>query len=231
MSKYVINESTLTSIGDAIRAKGGTSDLILVSDLAKAITNLPSGDSPGGGGGGDASLPTELTVSGDYWDNTGAWDWYFEAVPSANITFTGADAKYAFSGCKLEDLSHLHITVNNADINKNYMFDSCKYLKALPVIDWKYSASLFNSDYVGYMFSGCYRLRNIPADFFKMTDENGNKTNEFCFSNSHGNGNGVFENCYSLRKLPDLPKTWYFNNQQNVYKNCYCSFCCKLSQK
>lgn len=48
MSKYVINDTTLTAIGDAIREKNGTSDLIPVSGLADAITNLPSG---GGGGG------------------------------------------------------------------------------------------------------------------------------------------------------------------------------------
>lgn len=41
--KYVIQDTTLTAIGDAVRAKGGTTDLIPVVDLADAITNLPSG--------------------------------------------------------------------------------------------------------------------------------------------------------------------------------------------
>ena len=43
MSKYVIQDTTLTAIGDAVRAKGGTTELIPVSGLANAITNLPSG--------------------------------------------------------------------------------------------------------------------------------------------------------------------------------------------
>lgn len=175
----------------------------------------------GGGGGGGFELPTELTVDGQYWDYSGAWDWYIQAVPSANLTFTGKDMRNAFQYCNLADLSHIHITAPYADANKNYMFNGCSNLTALPVIDWKYSGALFNADYIGYMFAGCASLREIPADFFKMTDENGNKTDEFCFSGVHGNGTYTFSGCYSLRKLPDLPKTWYFNNQTGVFSQCY----------
>jgi hypothetical protein len=46
--KYLIEDTTLTAIGDAVRAKGNTEDKILVSDLATAITNLPTGDIPSG---------------------------------------------------------------------------------------------------------------------------------------------------------------------------------------
>lgn len=43
MSKVFIEESTLTSIGDAIRGKNGTTDLIAPLDMAAAISNLSSG--------------------------------------------------------------------------------------------------------------------------------------------------------------------------------------------
>lgn len=43
MSKYVIENTTLTAIGDAIRDKAGTTELIKVSELADAITNIPTG--------------------------------------------------------------------------------------------------------------------------------------------------------------------------------------------
>ena len=43
MSKVFIEESTLTDIGDAIRAKANTTDLIPPLDMAEAIANLPSG--------------------------------------------------------------------------------------------------------------------------------------------------------------------------------------------
>lgn len=43
MSKVFIEESTLTAIGDAIRGKNGTIDMIAPLDMATAIINLPSG--------------------------------------------------------------------------------------------------------------------------------------------------------------------------------------------
>lgn len=47
MSKYSINDTTLTAIADSIRSKAGTSDPIQVSGFADAIAAIPTG---GGGG-------------------------------------------------------------------------------------------------------------------------------------------------------------------------------------
>ena len=73
MSKVFIEESTLTSICNSIREKGGTTDPIKVSDIPTAITNLPSG------GGGD--LPEEaFVISGDcnYRFANNGWNWFIE---------------------------------------------------------------------------------------------------------------------------------------------------------
>ena len=43
MSKVFIEEETLIGIGNAIREKNGTTDLIATTDMATAISNLPSG--------------------------------------------------------------------------------------------------------------------------------------------------------------------------------------------
>lgn len=51
MSKALITESTLTAIADAIRAKGGSSGAMTPSQMASAITAIPSG------GGGDVVFP------------------------------------------------------------------------------------------------------------------------------------------------------------------------------
>lgn len=59
--KYVIQDTTLTAIGDAIREKGGTTDLIPVVDLADAITNLPSG-----GASVDFTNLKSVSYTGDY---------------------------------------------------------------------------------------------------------------------------------------------------------------------
>lgn len=51
MSKVYLEDSTLTNIANAIRAKAGNSTQLLPSEMPAAITALPSGG--GGGGGGD----------------------------------------------------------------------------------------------------------------------------------------------------------------------------------
>ena len=61
MSKYAIEYTTLTGIADAIREKNGTTDLIPVSDLAIAITNLPSGGGDSGIQIVSGNLPIELS--------------------------------------------------------------------------------------------------------------------------------------------------------------------------
>lgn len=43
MAKVYLEDSTLTAIGNAIRNKAGTSNLLLPSEMASAIANLPSG--------------------------------------------------------------------------------------------------------------------------------------------------------------------------------------------
>lgn len=62
MSKVFIEESTLTAIGDALREKNGTTDMIAPLDMATAITNLPSG----GGGTMMWENVAEMTTNGKY---------------------------------------------------------------------------------------------------------------------------------------------------------------------
>jgi len=55
--KYVIDENTLTNIGNAVRSKKGTSDLIPVPDLASEILSIPTG------GGGKSFLLREDNIT------------------------------------------------------------------------------------------------------------------------------------------------------------------------
>jgi len=56
MSKVFIEEETLIGIGNAIREKNGTTDLIATTDMATAISNLATGN-----GSGNWSAPVALT--------------------------------------------------------------------------------------------------------------------------------------------------------------------------
>ena len=51
MSKVMVNESSLTAIGEAIRGKNGTTNTYKPSEMAAAISNIPAG----GGGNFDFS--------------------------------------------------------------------------------------------------------------------------------------------------------------------------------
>lgn len=177
-------------------------------------------DVAGGGGGGGFELPRELTVDGGNLNTNGNWDWYFEAVPSAEITTT-MSFEEAFYHSKVTDLSHITIKTLLSAGSNNYAFADCKNLTALPVMKWKDGTS--KPANMGNMFYNCQKLRYIPKDFFKTTDDNGNITNNFIFNNSGGTaGANIFMNCLSLRQLPDMPKTINYRNPQEMYSGCWC---------
>lgn len=97
--KYVIQDTTLTAIGDAVRAKGGTTDLIPVTGLADAITNLPSG-----GGGKPLEQKYQITEGSSLFaEGKMAWlmDDYFKDAIELNIVDKTCDLM--FENAKLTD--------------------------------------------------------------------------------------------------------------------------------
>ena len=76
MSKVFIEESSLTAIGDAVRAKTGSSDLLVVPDgMVSAISSIKTG------GGGDSGIPEEaFTITGNcsYRFANDGWNWFVE---------------------------------------------------------------------------------------------------------------------------------------------------------
>lgn len=61
MSKYAIESTTLTAIGDAVREKTGTEDLIPVPQLASKILGIT-----GGGDSADINARLEEIENGTY---------------------------------------------------------------------------------------------------------------------------------------------------------------------
>lgn len=126
MSKVFIEESTLTEIGNAIRAKDGSTALIAPGDMADRIANLPTGGSGSetpldelaiemitGANKGSTitSLPNGITRIRDYAfycssssTEKGALQQLALTELPDSITEIG---KYAFSGCKNVNFSAL----------------------------------------------------------------------------------------------------------------------------
>ena len=245
MSKYVIDSSTLTSIADAVRTKGGTTEPIVVSDIPTAITNLPSG------GGGD--LPEKaFTISGNcsYRFYMDGWNWFIEQYGDRITTKDISNASYMFyNSSKIEkvpfdlnfdsvlsqhDLTNIFYNCNN--INKisrmnnvkvsltRNMFWKCYNLRTIPADiadtwDWSYLESQ-TSRYTGNqveMFTDCYSLRSIPINLIKSGNTYSNYNASYFY-------NG-FRYCYALDELINLPipytkATWTSNAFFNTFYYC-----------
>lgn len=101
MAEYIIQDSTLSSIADAIRTKTGKTDEILVSNMATEITNISTGAELNFdvvGGTTQPSNPTENAI----WVNTnvGITSWVFSATVPSNpiegmVHFTTSSAAVA----------------------------------------------------------------------------------------------------------------------------------------
>lgn len=87
MSKYIIDESTLTGIADAIRTKKGTSEAVAVTDFASeveaietaeewdgtfTVTGEPTTD---GGSGGTGSNTFKFQIDGKEYTAEGGMSW------------------------------------------------------------------------------------------------------------------------------------------------------------
>ena len=245
MSKYVIDSSTLTSIADAVRTKGGTTDPIVVSDIPTAIANLPSG------GGGD--IPEEaFTISGNcsYRFYMDGWNWFIEQYGDRITTKDISNASYMFyNSSKIEkvpfdlnfdsvlsqhDLTNIFYNCNNikkisrmnnvkVSLTRN-MFWKCYNLREIPediadTWDWNQlesQTSRYNGNQVE-MFTDCYSLRSIPINLIKSGNTYSNYNTSYFY-------NG-FNSCYALDELTNLPvpytkSTWTSNAFFNTFYYC-----------
>lgn len=125
MANYVVSDTNLTAVANAIRQKGGTSaSLEFPDDFVSAIGDIETG---GGGGGGqwttngiaDGTEPNgAITITG-----TSINDYAFTrktgitSVSAPNVTTIG---QAAFRGC--ENLTHIELPNLTSDI-PNYCFD------------------------------------------------------------------------------------------------------------
>ena len=235
MSKYVIDNETLSSIGNAIRSKTGKSDLIAPGNMPKEIESIEAG--------GGSSLPSEITLSEEDLGN------YFFGFDRANPYLnTSTPVKVNFH--RFQNGFYINPNIENADLfelnnissEKLYvqnLFYSCTNLKRVKssgkasLININpnivFDASLAQRIGLGSIFLNCYSLVDANGLF---TDET---ALERCIdSYVLGNTSGcyfsrTFSNCYALREVP----TWFKklkttktttvipNQNQYVFNECF----------
>jgi hypothetical protein len=205
MANVIINDTNLTNIADAIRGKNGTTDTYLPSEMAAAITNLPSG-----GGGVE---PLVLTGNCSYRCSGWFADYYIGKFGDTITTKDVSTPTYMFKDYKNASVP-FEVNCKKGLLNSiSYIFHNSK-LEQLPKIN-NLRMSAMN-----HMCNGCSRLREIPEDYFDGWDFSYHATGK---NVAHQN---LFTGCQSLRSFPTsflgnlCPNTptsssSYFNNGFN----------------
>lgn len=141
MTKVVVTDTNLTNIANAIRTKGGTSELIKPSEMATAIENLPSG--------GDYNALIDSTATYTSGGILALIKDIKTFDTSEFATFEGL-----FSGCRLLTEPPMLDTANVTSLQ--YCFQSCSSLTKMVQWDTR-EVSVMSS-----CFYGCTNLRDVP---------------------------------------------------------------------
>lgn len=204
----------LTAIGDAIRDKTGSTDLLTLDAMPTAISGITTG-------GGD--LPEEAyTITGDcsYRFANNGWNWFIKNYKNEVVSSDITNAECMFYKCT--ELTEIPFDINikeNTDVVLDYTFKSCEKLKTIPKINNARVKSM------QYIFQYCKSLREIPSDYFETWDWS---TLDAMTSSSYGYANSIFTNCYSLRSIPmeilkhANPNVQYmYSYFYNGFQHCY----------
>lgn len=190
----------LSAIGDAIREKNGTTDLMTLEQMPQAIADIQSG-------GGDTELVDKvLTLEGDcsYKFYKGRLDWlireYGDRMKVGDITAL----TYCFSESNLEEIP-FDLTIANGiktptETTINNAFTSCGKLTKAPYIRGNIKSTDGNVKIsMMSIFQYCENLTEIPFDFFDELVK-GLKKDEYTAHNV----SSMFYGCNRLRTHPNL---------------------------
>lgn len=245
MANVLVQDTSLTAIGEAIRGKNGETTLYKPAEMAAAIEAISSG------GSGYVPTDKELTFSGDCNNlfKDGKFSWIIEPYGDRIKTESISSAAFMFNNCtkiesilfeincvrgdyqlslgsifnncnKLKNIPKINNCIPN---NLNNIFKNCYNLRSLPsdFVDWfgwSYMENL-TSNNMGQtiqVFDTCKSIRNIPVEIFNHMNKNLNYNRSYF--------NGGFYSCYALDELTNLPipytATWTSNAFQNTFSSC-----------
>lgn len=207
----------LSAIGDAIREKNGTTDLIPLGDMPAAIQAIQTG--------GD--IPEEAFVfTGDcstlFANNK--WAWFLAQYGNQITTNDITNALNMFNRYQDDAVESIPFDFNfkqGTQVNTQQMFSNATGIKYIGnMINLCFGCSTS-------MFGQCYNLRSLPnfvnADFSQL---------HTATTSSKGGLANIFRDCYSLRSIPeDLVKELYNKTSASyTFVNGGISFCYTLDE-
>lgn len=211
MSKAFINESTLTAIGDAIRAKTGKTDLIAPGDMPTEIENIPTG--------GD--IPEEaflLTGNCTYRFAYGGWDWFLKDYGNRITTENIGVGNNMFTTSKITTIPFDLNFDNSKYYDYAYMFGVCNDL-----VEFQGTLNNMYPENLNCLFQNCYALREVP----KFKNFNPARLR----SHNYANTSSIFNSCRSLRTVDldtlklfinPLATSIYYGLYMNMFSYCVC---------
>ena len=221
MSKLFIEDTTLSAIGNAIREKTGSSELISPVDMPAAIGSIS-----GGGSGLTEWTITQQASQAVYCAPT-SYNGLNEYIDGKSFTINidGTSPGLAFLFPNSDNLVDLSKVVINFKSGNAYggatMFSGCHNLEYLPTLNVADSIVKELNNFFN-VFQKCYRLRYITDNLW---------TPLMSLLKTSGSANfnlrNMFVNCYSLRELPDMSAfnnitSSSTNNNFHLYNNFVC---------
>lgn len=201
----------LSAIGDAIRAKTGGTELLTLDAMPNEIASIKTG------GGGEIQ-PMVLTGDQKYGCSGSIAVNYINLYGNTISTKDLANTSYMFYEYKNERIPfEINYRLGISSITSS-MFNNAKNLTQLPAMNNLKAYDLNN------FCNGCYRLREIPENFFDSWDFTALTEATGSYA---GNCASIFSYCYSLRSLP-LKIFKYMNPKitSSNYKYFYYGFYC-----
>ena len=197
MADYLIKDTTLTNIADAIRAKKSSTDTYTPAEMATAISSIETG-----GGGGELT-EEDLTFTGDlrYFNYYGRMGKLIKKCGSKMRFNDVTNLMYAFSGNDSLNSDFSNWTINLYKCDLTSCFESQSYITAFP----KFQGTVTS---LQRLFLSNAQRESIPDDLFPADTK-------FICKATNNNYYGIFQDCWVLKKLP----LWFKNMTFTVDKD------------
>ena len=188
MSKVFIEETSLSAIGDAIRAKTGKSDLLSPAQMVTAIGSIEAG-------GGSDGIPEEgLNVAGNcsYRFAYNGWNWFIDTY-GEQVTCKPTNAMQMFT--QSGGLAEIPFEINMSSCTNTWsMFDGCTQLKEFPKIVAE-EGKLARLSKMSSMYNNCYHIKgDVDFDWVDW---------DYMYTQNSAEMNGIFTCCYSMRSISE----------------------------
>lgn len=196
MAQYLIDDTTLVSIGTAIREKTGKSDLINPTQMPDEIRSIEAG--------GDTITEWSFNYQGTGFSSAQSSPFAFNAMNelidgksfTINIPNTGGSYLFYNSG-NLVDLSKVVVNIDGGGTGMTafYILGNCYDLKYLPKLNVISSPASVN---IKGAFYYCEELEYIDEDYWREWQKlRASGVNDFQLQE-------MFCGCQHLRRLPDM---------------------------